>query len=113
MGSRLRGMGILKPDQAVLLGAVGPMARASGLAYDARKLGYAAYDELDFEPVTAQDGDSYARCQVRIEEIYQSFALIRQAVGKMPNGPIQAVSYTHLSRSQGMSSSRQPMGIPL
>lgn len=89
VGSRLRGMGILKPDQAVLLGAVGPMARASGLAYDARKLGYAAYDELDFEPVTAQDGDSYARCQVRIEEIYQSFALIRQAVGKMPNGPIQ------------------------
>ena len=36
-----------------------------------------------------RDGDSYARCQVRIEEIYQSFALIRQAVGKMPNGPIQ------------------------
>ena len=88
VGVRLRGLGVLKPEQAILAGAVGPMLRSCGIAYDARKLGYAAYNELEFEPVTASDGDSYARCEVRIHEIYQSFALIRQAISKIPEGPI-------------------------
>lgn len=88
VGTRLHGLGVLKPEQATLYGAVGPMLRASGIAYDARKLGYAAYKDLEFEPVTAEEGDSYARCEVRIQEIYQSFGLIRQAVAKIPDGPI-------------------------
>ncbi|WP_294569652.1 nickel-dependent hydrogenase large subunit [uncultured Subdoligranulum sp.] len=87
-GSRLRGLGVLTPEDATLMGAVGPMLRASGVSYDARKLGYAAYNELDLEPITATDGDSYARCEVRIREISQSFDLIRQAVAKIPAGPI-------------------------
>ncbi|MFR8530651.1 MAG: hypothetical protein ACLVDB_05720 [Anaeromassilibacillus sp.] len=93
VGSRLRGLGVLKPDQAILAGAVGPMLRSCGIAYDARKLGYAAYNELEFEPVTASDGDSYARCEVRIHEIYQSFALIRQAISKIPEGPIRVPAW--------------------
>lgn len=88
VGTRLHGLGILKADQARLMGAVGPMLRASGVAYDTRLLGYAAYDDLDFEPITATEGDSFARCEVRINEIYQSFNLIRQAVDKIPEGPI-------------------------
>ena len=88
VGTRLHGLGILKPDQARLMGAVGPMLRASGVAYDTRLLGYAAYNDLDFEPITAAEGDSFARCEVRIHEIYQSFSLIRQAVEKIPEGPI-------------------------
>lgn len=86
--SRLHGLGVLKPEQAVQLGAVGPMSRASGVDYDARKLGYAAYKDLEFETVLCQQGDSYARCEVRIKEIYQSFNLIRQAIEKIPEGPI-------------------------
>lgn len=92
VGSRLRGLGILRPEQAVQAGAVGPMLRASGVAYDARGLGYAAYGDLEFEPVCAKEGDSYARCQVRIQEIYQSFSLIHQAIEKIPQGPIQAAA---------------------
>ena len=88
VGTRLHGLGLLKADQARLMGAVGPMLRASGVAYDTRLLGYAAYDDLDFEPITATEGDSFARCEVRINEIYQSFNLIRQAVDKIPEGPI-------------------------
>ena len=88
VGTRLHGLGLLKPEQATLAGAVGPLLRASGVAYDARLLGYAAYNDLDLEPVTAREGDAYARCQVRIEEIYQSFRLIRQAVDKIPEGPL-------------------------
>lgn len=88
VGTRLHGLGLLKADQARLMGAVGPMLRASGVAYDTRLLGYAAYDDLDFEPITATEGDSFARCEVRINEIYQSFNLIRQAVDKIPEGLI-------------------------
>lgn len=86
--SRLKGLGILTADQAVLLGAVGPMLRASGVSYDVRKLGYAAYGDLDVEPVTEQEGDSFARCQVRLKEILQSLQLIRELVDKIPEGPI-------------------------
>lgn len=88
VATRLHGLGVLKADQARLMGAVGPMLRASGVAYDARMLGYAAYNDLDFDPVTATEGDSFARCDVRIKEIYQSFNLIRQAIAKIPEGPI-------------------------
>lgn len=88
--SRLVGVGILTEEDAIRRGAVGPMMRASGLAIDMRKTGYAAYDDLDFEIITSKDCDSYARCKVRIEEIFQSIALIRQAVAKIPDTEIAA-----------------------
>ncbi len=86
--SRLRGVGVLTKEQAHDLGCVGPFARASGVVLDLRKRGYAAYPELDFEPVISSDGDSWARCEVRINEIFQSVDLIRQAAGKIPSGEI-------------------------
>ena len=66
VNARLRGLGHLDKEQALLAGAVGPMLRASGIDYDARETGYAAYDELNFGPITAVEGDSYARVKVRI-----------------------------------------------
>ncbi len=86
--SRLQGVGILTKENALLYGAVGPLLRASGTALDMRKLGYEAYGELDFEIITSNEGDSLGRCRVRIEEIFQSIDLIRQAVSKIPNGEI-------------------------
>ena len=86
--SRLKGTGILSREDAIAMGAVGPMLRASGEPYDARLLGYAAYNDLTMEPIISTDCDSYARCEVRLKEIFQSFDLIREAIGKMPNGPI-------------------------
>ena len=86
--SRLKGLGVLTPEQAVLSGAVGPMLRASGVAYDARLLDYGAYPQLDVAPITCAEGDSYARCEVRLKEVRLSFALIRQAAGQIPEGPI-------------------------
>ena len=88
MESRLCGLGVQTKDQAVMLGAVGPMLRASGVSYDVRMTGYAAYGDLSVEPITAADGDSYARCEVRLKELLQSFQLIREAIGKIPEGPI-------------------------
>ena len=108
-GSRLHGLGMLTPEQATLMGAVGPMLRASGIAYDARKLGYAAYGDLDLEPITATDGDSYARCEVRIKEISQSFDLIRQAAAKIPAGPI-AVPVKGFPKGEYFTRIEQPRG---
>ena len=86
--SRLKGTGILTKENAIAMGAVGPMLRASGVEYDARLLGYAAYKDLTVAPVTSQECDSYARCEVRLKELMQSFELIREAIGKIPEGDI-------------------------
>ncbi|HHW04180.1 MAG TPA: NADH-quinone oxidoreductase subunit D [Thermoanaerobacterales bacterium] len=85
---RTVGKGVLSKDEALRLGAVGPVARGSGIARDLRATGYAAYGELDFEPVVEKEGDCFSRSVVRIREIYQSIDLIRQAVSKMPSGEI-------------------------
>lgn len=86
--SRLAGVGILGKEDALKLGAVGPMMRASGIEYDLRKTGYAAYNDIDFDIITSQECDSFARCQVRIGEIFQSIRIIKQAVAKIPAGDI-------------------------
>lgn len=95
VNSRLRGVGLLSKEDAYRLGAVGPMLRASGHALDTRKTGYSAYDALQFEVVTSNEGDCYARCDVRAGEISQSLDLIRQAIERAPDGPVdQRVSGT-------------------
>ena len=87
---RLCGKGVLTKEQAHQLGAVGPMLRGSGWAQDVRMTGYAAYGQLDFEPVVEYDGDSYARSRVRFREVYGACDLVRQALAKMPEGEIAA-----------------------
>lgn len=86
--SRLCEIGILSKEDALRLGAVGPMMRASGIEIDMRKTGYGAYSDLDFKIITSNECDSYARCKVRIGEIFQSVAIIKQAIAKIPNGDI-------------------------
>ena len=86
--SRLAGVGVLTKEQAHNLGCAGPFARASGIKSDMRKLGYAAYNDLDFEVITSDDGDCFARCEVRIKEIFQSIDIIRQVMNKIPNTEI-------------------------
>jgi ech hydrogenase subunit E len=86
--SRLRGVGILTKEDAIRLGAVGPMARAAGIELDTRKTGYEAYGKVDFDIITSNECDGYARCAVRIGEIFQSFNIIRQLVDKIPEGII-------------------------
>jgi len=92
--SRYEGVGVLDKDTAKRLGVVGPNLRASGVRYDARLLGdYGAYDELDFEVPTREEGDSLARLLQRVEEIKVSLSVIRQALEKLPEGPILADEY--------------------
>lgn len=109
VGSRLRDVGILTKKDVISLGAVGPMMRASGIAIDTRKLGYEAYGDLDFEIITSEDCDCYARCEVRIKEIFQSFDIIRQAAAKIPDGEI-AVQVKGAPNGEAFNRVEQPRG---
>jgi NADH-quinone oxidoreductase subunit D len=87
--ARAKGIGILKKEDAIRLGTTGPVLRGSGVEYDVRKVEpYGAYADLDFKIPTFKEGDSYARFLVRFEEMKQSISIIRQALSKMPKGPI-------------------------
>ncbi len=87
---RYENVGVLPPSMAKKLGIVGPNLRASGVAYDARMLGYEAYAELGYEPVVRREGDALARMWVRVEEIERSIELIREALRRLPEGRILA-----------------------
>ncbi|MEG0157471.1 MAG: nickel-dependent hydrogenase large subunit, partial [Anaerovoracaceae bacterium] len=82
--NRLCGVGKLTKEEAIELGTVGPMARASGIVQDMRLAGDGVYDKLGFEPCIETDGDCYARCMVRIKEVFQSIDLIAKAVELIP-----------------------------
>jgi NADH-quinone oxidoreductase subunit D len=89
--ARTKGMGILTGDEAIALGVTGPNLRASGVPFDIRKAHpYSIYHELEFDVITQESGDSYARYLQRIAEIKQSIHLIDQIIDKMPHGPVQA-----------------------
>ncbi|MEI6211749.1 MAG: nickel-dependent hydrogenase large subunit [bacterium] len=106
---RTCGVGVLTHEDAYTLGCVGPTLRASGWKSDTRKLGYAAFRDLAFEPIIRTEGDCYARTAVRCEEIFQSADLIRQAVGKMPEGDI-AVKVSGNPTGEFFSRVEQPRG---
>jgi len=80
--------GVLSKEDAHKLGAVGPTARGSGMATDNRTIGYAAYNELSFEPIVETAGDCYARTLVRYREVLQAMDLINEAIAKIPPGEI-------------------------
>jgi len=106
---RTVGIGVITREKAYELGAAGPTLRASGIAQDIRQTGYAAYPDLDFEPVVGTDGDSYARTVCRFNEILQAIDLVRQAFAKMPEGEL-AVKPKGLPTGEVVSRVEQPRG---
>jgi len=89
---RTKGIGVLPAAVAIAMGASGPLLRASGVAYDVRKMfPYSSYDEFDFEIKTATGADCYARYQVRVAEMRESLKIIKQAKERIePTGPFRA-----------------------
>jgi NADH-quinone oxidoreductase subunit C/D len=88
---RTIGIGALNTAEALDWSVTGPMLRATGIPWDLRKVRpYGGYDQFDFEIPTAQNGDNYDRCVVRVEEMRQSIRIIRQCVDNMPAGPYKA-----------------------
>ena len=92
--ARLEGIGVLKREDAIKLGVVGPNLRASGVEYDVRKVEpYAAYSNIDFDVQIREDGDCFSRVLVRVGEIKESIKIIRQVLKDIPEGPILVDKY--------------------
>ena len=84
---RTKGIGILSIEDAIRLGATGPVLRACGVETDVRKDDpYEIYSELDFEIPVREEGDAYARCLVRDREMEESVRIIRQILDRIPEG---------------------------
>jgi len=86
---RTQGVGILSAEDAIRLGATGPMIRGSGVAWDLRRdRPYCGYDTYDWEVAVESAGDCYARYLVRIKELRESVKILRQALDRLPTGPV-------------------------
>jgi NADH-quinone oxidoreductase subunit D len=86
---RTQGVGSISGEDAVNWGLSGPNLRASGVAYDVRKdRPYYDYETYDFDVPVGEHGDIYDRYLCRMEEMRQSVRILRQAIERLPGGPI-------------------------
>jgi Ni,Fe-hydrogenase III large subunit/Ni,Fe-hydrogenase III component G len=91
---RLERTGILRPETARELGVVGVAGRASGIDLDVRRdHPYAAYNRYPFRVPVYQEGDVLHRMQVRIDEVKESFTILRAASSDLPAGPHCALEH--------------------
>ncbi len=88
---RLTGIGILNAADCKDYGVTGPMLRAAGVKWDLRKAQpYSGYEQYDFEIPVRENGDTFDRYMIRMQEMRQSVRILRQAVANLPSGPIMA-----------------------
>jgi NADH-quinone oxidoreductase subunit D len=87
---RTKGVGILSMEDAIRLGATGPVLRACGMETDVRKDDpYEIYDELDFDIPVRREGDAYARYLIMGKEMQESVKIIRQVLERIPQGSVR------------------------
>ncbi len=100
--NRMKGIGMLTPEDAVSYGCSGPVTRGSGVSSDIRKLyPYEIYDKLEFDEVLETGCDSFARYVVRIREMQQSIRIIEQLIDAIPEGDFQAKTKAVLKLPKG------------
>lgn len=86
---RTQGIGIITAEECFALGVSGPTLRGCGVPHDIRKaVPYSSFDHFQFEIPVGEYGDVYDRYRVRMAEMRQSREIIKQAIEKMPDGPI-------------------------
>ncbi|HPW17782.1 MAG TPA: NADH-quinone oxidoreductase subunit C [Candidatus Aminicenantes bacterium] len=88
---RTKGVGYLSKEETARWSLVGPVARARGLKLDVRKdHPYAAYDDMAFDVPVVDSGDVWGTLVVRVLEVFEAIAILRQALARMPEGPLMA-----------------------
>ncbi|MCX8177699.1 MAG: NADH-quinone oxidoreductase subunit C [Candidatus Bathyarchaeota archaeon] len=108
---RTRNVGVLSSSDAVKFCVVGPVARASGIATDVRKdEPYAAYGEIPFDVITRDEGDSWARLMVRLDEISESIKIIEYALDHLPTGPYRVRAPRIVPEGEAMDRVEAPRG---
>ena len=100
--SRTKGVGVLTAEDAISYGCTGPVARASGVRCDMRKIApYDAYDRVEFDEVIETAGDSFARYLVRVKEMNQSIRIIEQLIDAIPEGDFVGKTKNVLKLNKG------------
>ncbi len=108
---RTRGVGTMTTEEALALGAVGPVARASGIPRDLRvESPYAAYSEFPVKAITDTGGDLLARFVVRIKELFESYRVIREILDKLPPGEITTRMPRKVPAGEAISRVEAPRG---
>ena len=88
---RTKGIGYMSRETAIAYGITGPSGRGSNLACDIRKIApYSAYDKVQFNEILMTEGDTFARYQVRVAEMWESMKIIEQLVDNIPEGDYTA-----------------------
>jgi len=108
--ARLKGVGILTPEDAVAYGTLGPTARGSAFDIDVRRdESYGAYDEVDWNVVCLDGCDCLAVAAVRLLEMKESVKIVKQCINKLPSGPI-AAEVREVPRGEGIGHVEAPRG---
>ncbi len=111
--ARTKGVGVLTKQDIIDYAAVGPTARASGIAIDVRKDDpYAAYPLVNWKVITAEEGDVFAKAEVRLLEMYESISIIEQCLEglkKEKEGEID-VKVKHIAAGWGTGHAEAPRG---
>jgi NADH-quinone oxidoreductase subunit D len=108
--ARLKGVGILSKEDAIRYCVTGPTARGSGVDIDVRRDDpYAAYGQLDWKVITQPEGDVFAKAVVRLLEILESIKMVKQALRKLPKGPV-AVEVKEIPPGEGCGRAEAPRG---
>jgi len=109
--SRAVGIGVLKPDVARSLCAVGPTLRASGIKMDVRRDDpYAAYDEVPFEVITSDMCDVAGRVVVRVGETLQSINICKWLLDNLPSGDYRTKLVRKIPPGEAVSRIEAPRG---
>jgi len=108
--ARLKGVGVLQKDAAVDFAVTGPTARGSGVAIDVRHDDpYAAYSDLDWKVISQTEGDVFAKAVVRLLETFESIKMVREALQKLPSGPV-AAEVKEIPPGEGCGHAEAPRG---
>jgi len=107
--SRFNKKGVITKDLAEKYCIVGPTARASGIDFDVRSTGYEGYDLIKFKPVTGSKGDVSERLRIRIDEIFESINIIKQALALIKE-PVEKDKSTYIKRGEGYARIEAPRG---
>jgi NADH-quinone oxidoreductase subunit D len=84
---RLQGVGVITAQEAIALGATGPILRCTGVPWDLRRDDpYLFYDQVDFDVIVGGYGDCFDRYAIRLAEVRESIRILHQIVDAMPSG---------------------------
>jgi NADH-quinone oxidoreductase subunit D len=84
---RLQGVGVITAQEAIALGATGPILRSTGVPWDLRReQPYLTYREVEFDVIVGSYGDTFDRYAIRLNEVRESMRIVRQVLDRMPAG---------------------------